>query len=100
MERPDKRRGAAVQDRDFLGVELDDQAVDPAGPKGGQQMFDGPHAEPVADQRRAVSGFDPIEFQGHLQAAEVGPAENDSAGRGREKAEMDEFPGMDADPFE
>jgi len=78
LDQVDERRRAAVHDRHFRGVQLDDDVVDAHADKRRQQMlnrFDGyliprqPCGE--LDARQVVDGGR------HLEIAEVGPTKTD-----------------------
>ena len=100
LESFDERPGAAVQDRHFLGVKLDDQALDAEREKRRECMFDGPNLEPFGDERRAVAGFDPVKRDRRFGTSQVRPAEENPARVRRPKDQADSLAGMDPDAGE
>ena len=86
----DERRGAAVHDRHFRRVELDDDVVDAQADERGQQVLDRLDRDVVARQaRRELNAGEMLHRGRHLVVAEIGAAEADAEiGRRRLQREM------------
>ncbi len=75
----DERRGAAVHDRHFRRVQLDDDVVDAEADERGEQMLDRFDRHLVARETgRQLNAGKIVHGRRHLEIAEVGPAKTDA----------------------
>ena len=84
----DERRGAAVHDRHFRRVQLDQHVIDVHADERRQEMLDGLDRDLVSGQAGGeLDAGEVMHRRGHFEVAEVGPAEPDSetGGRGLER---------------
>ena len=89
LNQVDERRRAAVHDRHFGGIQLDDDVVDPEADQCGEQMLDRIHPHGVAHQAgRVTDGADVIDGGRDLETTEIRPPET-NAGTGSRRLERE-----------
>ena len=99
MNEIDERRGAAVHDRHFRRIELDDDVVDAEADERREQVLDRVDLDGVAcEAGRVIDAADVLHRGGHFEATEIAATESNAGiGRRRLQRERDLPAGMQTD---
>jgi hypothetical protein len=99
LDQVDEWRGAAIHDRDFRGVQLDDGVVDAEADQCGQQVLHGVHRAGVAGEAGGIVHPGQVLHGGrNLHVGEIRAAETNPEIRGRgPEGERDLVTGVKAD---